>query len=236
MSSSKELEKIAAIREISEAASSDLLLQDILGLIVQVTAKIMGSSICSLMLIDEEHGQLVLKATQSIDEAYNKKPSMKLGEGFAGKVALENKPRQTLDVSKEPLYLNKAIAKKCGLKSLLCVPMRVHGKVLGVINNYTKEAHEFSKPETDTLIAIAAQAGLVISNFKLQHQIAEAKEELKARRSIEKAKWLLVKQRGLSEDEAFKLMQKESMNMRKPLKEIAEAIILVADMQKNSGK
>lgn len=232
MSASKELDKIAAIREISEAATSDLLIHDILGLIVQVTAKVMGSDICSLMLIDEESQELVLKATQSIDEAYNKKPAMKLGQGFAGKVAVENRPRQTMDVSKEPLYLNKDIAKKCGLKSLLCVPMRAHGKVIGVINNYTKEPHEFSTVEIDTLIAIANQAGLLISNFQLQKQIDEAKEELKARRTIEKAKWLLVKQRGISEDEAFRMMQKESMNVRKPLKEIAEAVLLVEEMNK----
>lgn len=232
MSQNKELDRLAAIREISEAASSDLLLQDILGLIVQVTANVMGSNICSLMLIDEDHDLLVLKATQSIDEAYNKKPSIKLGAGFAGKVAQENKPRQCIDVIKEPLYLNKEIAKKCGLKSLLCVPMRAHGKVIGVINNYTTEPHEFSKAEIDTLIAIAGQAGLVISNFKLQKQINDAKAELQSRRIVEKAKWILIKQRGITEDEAFRLMQKESMNLRKPLKDIAEAVLIMDEMSK----
>ncbi len=232
MSPKNDHEKIAAIREISEAASSDLLLQDILGLIVQVTANVMGSSICSLMLLDDEKKLLVLKATQSMDDAYNKKPPIKLGEGFAGKVAVENKPRQTMDVAKDPLYMSKSIAKKCGLRSLLCVPLRAHGKVIGVINNYTKEQHEFSPAEVDTLIAIAGQAGLVISNFRLQNQINDAKEELQTRRVVEKAKWILVKQRHISEDEAFRIIQKESMNMRKPIREVAEAVLLVEKMNK----
>lgn len=231
MPRSKDKEKLEAIRQIGEAISSDLVLKDILGLIVQVTAKVMSSNICSLMLIDEKKKELVLKATQSIDEAYNNKPNIKLGEGIAGKVAVENKPCQTLDVTKDPLYKNKEIAKKCGLKSLLCVPLRAHGKVIGVINNYTKLIHEFSKSEIDALITIASQAGLVISNTDLKTEVDQAKEELKTRKIVEKAKWILVKQYKFSEDEAFKLMQKESMNKRIPLKEIAEAVILVAEIK-----
>ncbi|MBU0580018.1 MAG: ANTAR domain-containing protein [Candidatus Margulisbacteria bacterium] len=234
MSPNKDKEKLEAIRQIGEAISSDLILKDILGLIVQVTAKMMNTNICSLMLIDEKKKELVLRATQSIDEAYNNKPNIKLGEGIAGKVAEENKPRQVIDVTKDPLYKNKEIAKKCGLKSLLCVPLRAHGKVIGVINNYTKEQHEFSKSEIDTLIAISSQAGLVISNSNLQEQVDKTKEELQSRKIIEKAKWILVKQQNISEDKAFKLMQKESMDKRKPIKEIAEAVILVDEMRKKN--
>jgi len=232
MSPSKDKEKLDAIRQIGEAISSDLILKDILGLIVQVTAKVMNSNICSLMLIDEQKKELVLKATQSIDQAYNNKPPVKLGEGIAGKVALENKPRQILDVTTDPLYKNKEIAKKCGLRSLLCVPLRAHGKVIGVINNYTLDPHKFSRSEIATLIAIASQAGLVISNTNLKTEVNKAKEELQDRKTIEKAKWLIVQQHKISEAEAFKLMQRESMNKRKPLKEIAEAVILVAEMNK----
>ena len=77
-----------ALSKVSRTITSNLYLEDILKLIVTVTAEIMNSKICSLMLIDEKTGELILKATQSMSEAYNKKPHLRIGEGIAGKVAL----------------------------------------------------------------------------------------------------------------------------------------------------
>ncbi len=88
--STKEI--IKALSKISEAITSDLYLEDILKLIVAVTAEVMGSKICSLMLLDPEKKELTIKATQSMSREYLNKSPLKLGEGIAGKVALENKP------------------------------------------------------------------------------------------------------------------------------------------------
>jgi signal transduction protein with GAF and PtsI domain len=86
-----------ALSKVSRTITSNLYLEDILKLIVTVTAEIMDSKICSLMLIDEKTHELVLKATQSMSEIYNKKAPLKMGEGIAGKVALENKPIAVYD-------------------------------------------------------------------------------------------------------------------------------------------
>ena len=99
-----------ALSKVSRTITSNLYLEDILKLIVTVTAEIMDSKICSLMLIDEKTKELVLKATQSMSETYNKKAHLKVGEGIAGKVALENKPKVVIDLSKEPEYKYKDIA------------------------------------------------------------------------------------------------------------------------------
>ncbi|MDD5237409.1 MAG: GAF domain-containing protein, partial [Candidatus Omnitrophica bacterium] len=112
-------EQIKALSKISKSITSDSYLDDILHLIVTVTAEVLGSNICSLMLIDEKTNELVVRATQSISEEYNKKPPLKIGEGIAGKVALENRPMAVKDVTKEKEYKHKDIAKKEGLSSLL---------------------------------------------------------------------------------------------------------------------
>jgi len=109
-------------------------LEDILKLIVTVTAQTMGSKICSLLMLDERNKELVIRATQSVAEAYNKKPPLKLDEGIAGKVAFTKKPIQIYDVTKEKEYIYKDIAKKEGLASLLCVPLLVKNKAIGVLN------------------------------------------------------------------------------------------------------
>jgi len=223
---------IEAISRVSKSITSNLYLEDILKLIVTVTAEIMDSKICSLMLIDEKTGRLVLKATQSMNEAYNKKPSLKIGEGIAGKVALENKPLAVFDISEEPEYVSKDIAAKVGLQSLLSVPLSVKGKVIGVLNNYTSHPHRFTKYEVDIMTTVASQAAIVIENAGLMLKTRVIQEELESRKVIEKAKGILMRKSGLSEDEAFRKIQRQSMDLRKSMREIAEAIILIEQMDK----
>lgn len=224
--------QLEAISKVSKTITSNLYLEDILKLIVTVTAEIMNSKICSLMLLDEKTKELVLKATQSMSDIYNKKPHLKLGEGIAGKAALENKPEAVYDISKEPEYKYKDIAKKEGLRSLLSVPLSVKGEVIGVLNNYTSYPHKFTKDEISVLTTVANQAAIVIENAELMVKTKVIQEELETRKVVEKAKGILMKTQSLSEEEAFRKIQKQSMDLRKSMREIAEAIILIENMKK----
>lgn len=224
------IRQIEALSKISQAISSDLYLEDILKLIVTVTAEVMNSKICSLMLLNEKN-ELVMKATQSISDEYKRKPPLKIGEGIAGIVAKENKPIIVDDVRKDHRYIHRDIAEKEGLCSLASVPLSVKGKVIGVLNLYTSSPHKFTKGEIETLITVANQAAIVIENSRLLVQTKVIQEELETRKIVERAKGILMRQ-GLTEEEAFKKIQKKSMDLRKPMREIAEAIILTDEIQK----
>ena len=75
---------------------------------------------------------------------------------------------------------------------------------------------------------------LMVANSKkikeLEKEIEELKTSLNTRKEVERAKGLLMKQLSLSEDEAFKKIQKQSMDRGIPMKEIARAIILAYDI------
>jgi signal transduction protein with GAF and PtsI domain len=228
-------EQIKALSKISKAITSDFYLDDILRLIVTVTAEVLGSNICSLMLIDEKTNELVVRATQSISEEYNRKPPLKIGEGIAGKVALENKPIAVKDVTKEKEYKHKDIAKREGLSSLLCVPMSVKGKVIGVINCYTSKPYNFSDEEIEVLTTIANQAAVAIENTQLLVKSKVIQEELETRKRIERAKGILMRDEGLTEEQAYLKIRKYSMDNRKTMREVAEAIILATDMKHLTG-
>jgi response regulator NasT len=77
---------------------------------------------------------------------------------------------------------------------------------------------------------------LAISRFQefssLRKENEDLKKTLEARKAIERAKGVLMKQQGLSETEAFSLIQKKSMDLRKPMVEIAQAIILTEEIRK----
>jgi signal transduction protein with GAF and PtsI domain len=223
---------LEALSKISRAISSDLYLEDILRLIVVVTAEVMKSKICSLWLVDERDKALKIRATQSMSEEYLRERSLKLGEGVVGYVAQENRPMMIYNVLKEPRYKEKELARKEGLVSLLSVPMCAKDEVIGVINCYTSFPHKFTKSETEVLTAVANQAAIAIENAGLIMKAKIIEDELMSRKLVERAKGILMKEQHLSEEEAFRRLQKKSMDLRKSMREIAEAVILANQIQR----
>ena len=68
---------------------------------------------------------------------------------------------------------------------------------------------------------------------ELEKEMGDLKETLETRKLVDRAKGLLMDTQGLTETEAFRKIQKMSMNTRKPMKEIAEAILLTHQMEKS---
>ncbi|MCK4533464.1 ANTAR domain-containing protein, partial [bacterium] len=82
------------------------------------------------------------------------------------------------------------------------------------------------KSEIETLIAVANQSAIVIENAQLMVKTKIIQEEMETRKLVEKAKGILMKKNDLSEEESFRRLQRKSMDNRKSMKEIAEAIII----------
>lgn len=168
--------RFSTLSEISKTITSDLYLDEVLQLIVAMTADSMNFKICSVMLLDEERDELVIKATQSQSRAYIKKPNLKLGESLAGRVVIEGKPITVLDVRKTPGYRFPDIAKQEGLCSLVCMPLSVKNKIIGVLNCYTAKPHVFTDEDLQLLTALASHAAIAIENAKLMVQSAIIQE------------------------------------------------------------
>lgn len=225
------LKQIEALAKIANLITSGLYLEELLRLVVQVTAEVMNSKISSLMLLDPDTKELVVRATQSISEAYNKKPNLKLGEGIAGLVARDNKPICVLDVKEDNRYLNRDIAKKEGLCSLASVPLALKNRVIGALNCYTSKKHKFTRQELAVLTALANQAAVAIENAELDLRARSAEEALTTRKVVERAKDILAQEANILPSEAYRLIQKQSMDSRKSMREVAEAIILAKDIK-----
>jgi len=220
---------IEALTLISGAITSDHYIEDILRLIVMVTAEVMNSSVCSLWLLDEKEGVLRLRATQSINPEYIQDRVLRVGEGIVGKVVVENRPYSIPDVLTDPYYKEKDLARRMGLVSMLSMPMRVKDRVIGVINCYTSYPHVFSELETNILTAVANQAAVAIENTELMVKTKVIQEELEKRKLIERAKDLVMRRLDLSGDEAYRWLQKRSMDTRKSMREVAEAVLLTME-------
>ncbi|MGB2630090.1 MAG: GAF and ANTAR domain-containing protein [Candidatus Omnitrophota bacterium] len=227
-----EKEYLSTLSKISRAITSDLYLEDVLKLIVSLTAKVMNAKICSLWLVDKDTQELKIRATQAMSSEYLKERTLKVGEGIVGLVAKKREPIVIPDVLKDERYKEKTLAKKEKLVSMLSVPMMEKNEVVGVINVYTVDPYNFTKSDIDLLITVANQAAVAIENTELMVKTKVIQEELETRKKVEKAKGILMKEQDLTEETAFNLIRKSSMNKRVSMKEIAEAIILSYEIRR----
>ncbi len=226
--------QLDTLSQVSETVASNRLIDDVLELIVTTTAEMMNSTICSLMLVDEDAKELRIAATQSLSEAYRRKPPIKIGQSISGRAVKKRRPIYVPDVTKEKEFFYQDLAKRESLCSLLSVPMMSKENVIGVINTYTSIRHVFDDKEVKILQAIANQAAVAIEHTRLLEKSFEMQEALTVRKLVERAKGYLMHSRKLSEAEAFRLIQRQSMNMRKSMREIAEAIILAGELEGNA--
>lgn len=223
----RELDTLA---EVSNAVVSERYLDEILQLIVTVTAQLMGSKICSLMLLDDAKQVLVIRATQALSPAYRTKPPIKVGQSVSGRAVKERRPISVPDVTQAEGYMYPEIAAREGLKSLLSVPMMIKQRATGVLNVYTTVEHQFSEQEIRILSTIANQAAVASEQTRLLEHSVALQKTLEDRKIMEKAKGVLMQQYRFSETEAFRTLQKQSMEKRKTMREVAEAILLTHDL------
>ena len=224
---------IKGLMDISQAITSDLYLEDILKLIVMVTAQATGFAICSLWLLDKtgNQTQIRLKATQAISPDYVKDRTLGLNEGVVGHVLSTRKPLIIKDVLRNRRFKEKEMVKTLGLVSMVGVPLQLKDKeVIGVLNCFTTEPHDFSKTEVNLLTAVANQAAVAILNTELMVQTQVIQEELETRKLVEKAKEVLMHRKRLKGDEAYRWLQKRSMDTRKSMRQVAEAVILSEEL------
>jgi len=220
---------IKTLMDISRAITSDLFLEDLLKLIVLLTAKMIGVDICCLWLIDENDNppKIHLKATQAIEPEYVKDRSLNLNEGVVGYVATQKKPLVIKNVMRSRRFKEKEMAKKLGLISMVGVPLKLQDeKIVGVLNCFTSVSYDFTETEINALTTVANQAAVAILNTELMVKTKVIAEELESRKIIEKAKEILMLNRNLKVDESYRWIQKRSMDSRRTMRQVSEAIIL----------
>lgn len=112
------------------------------------------------------------------------------------------------------------------------VPLQVKDeKVIGVLNCFTAKPHEFSETEVNLITAVANQAAAAIINTELMVKTKVIQEELETRKLVERAKEILMRRRKMDGNDAFQWIQKRSMDSRKSMRHVAEAILLSEELE-----
>jgi len=223
-------DQISTLAQVGQIIASGRYLEEMLQLIVNIIANMMRARVCSIMLVDSQRNELVIKAAKASSEEYLRKPNLKIGNSLISRVVKEKAPLMVRDVTKQEGYQYPELATKEGIRSLLSVPMILKDHVIGVLNVYSADERSFSNEDLRLLSTVADQVSLAFENTKLNVAIQESQEALQTRKLVERAKSILQRQANLTEEEAYKRLQQQSMKTRRSMREIAEAVILSSEL------
>ncbi len=209
----KRASQLSTLSEVSKTITSDLYLEEILQLIVAATADTLSFKICSLMLLDEDKQELVIKATQSKSRDYAKKPNIKLGESVAGRALVSGQPITVYDLKTSDEYAAPDLARREGLSSLASIPLLVKNKKVGVLNCYTEKPHRFTDEEISVLTALGNHAAIAIEHAKLMVKSAIIQEmHHRVKNNLQQVASLLRLQMHYAGERSVEQVLSESLN------------------------
>ncbi|HSS98595.1 MAG TPA: GAF domain-containing protein [Terriglobales bacterium] len=224
----KDLQKELALLYRVAQSVYRLELDEVLKEIVDIAEEVTDADSVLVYIVDKDERELVLRASKNPHADLLQKVTMKLGEGITGWVARQKKPvALAAGASKDPRFKYFRSLPEDRFEAFLSVPIVSKRGVVGVINTQHKKAHEHSPMEINLLEAVGKLVGGAVENAVLIEETLALKDALEMRKLVEKAKGVLMKRRAVSEEDAYKIIQKESMDTRKSIKEISEAILLM---------
>ena len=237
-------EHVSLLHRISSVVASDRSLDEVLGEIVGLTVQATECDACLVYLIEPATHDIVLRASNVPHPSDLGVLSMKMGEGVTGWVA-EHKSVVALssNASADHRFKRFPVLVEDTYEAFASVPLISQGEILGVINVHHREKHAHTKDEIALLTFIGEQMGVAMGraslkqeNVRLTEETEEMKRQLATRKLVERAKGILQAREGLSEEEAYLRLRNESRRLRRPMKDLAEAIILSEDLSRRSSK
>jgi signal transduction protein with GAF and PtsI domain len=233
---------VALLHRISNIVSSELSLDEMLGEIVGLTVQVTDCDACLVYLLDRDSDEVVLRASQVPHAGALGNLRMKVGEGVTGWVA-EHKSVVALSskAAADARFKRFQTLVEDTYEAFLSVPLVSGGDVIGVINVHHRETHSHTGEEISLLTFVGEQMGGAISksslsetNARLMEETLEMRRQLETRKLVERAKGILQQRHGLTEEEAYLRLRNESRRLRRPMKELAEAIILAEDLSRKT--
>lgn len=219
--------ELAFLYRVAKTVHS-LELEEVLKEIVRVADEATQGDSVLIYVLDPDKKQLILRASKNPHAELLTKITMRVGEGITGWVASEKQPVAiSQGAADDPRFKFFRSLPEDRFEAFLSVPIVGRRGVVGVINVQHRKPHQHTQMEINLLTAVGKLVGGAVENAKLLEETLALKDALELRKLVEKAKGILMKRRAVTEDEAYKILQKESMDTRKSLKEVAEAIILM---------
>lgn len=206
----------------------------VLGRIVDFVTTVVPCDSCFIYVLEGE--KLVLRASKNPHADVVDHLGIKIGQGITGWVAEHREPvALAANASEDPRFKLFKNLPEDRFEALLSMPILCAGRVVGVINLQHRDSYQHSTNEVRLLSTIGFLVGAEVERARLENENAQLAGRLEARKAVERAKGILQRDLKVGEEEAYRMMQRESRQRRKSMLEIAEAILLGEEIRKGQG-
>ncbi len=176
--------ELSFLVRLAQAAASTQKPDELLELIIREATSAMGTDVCSLYLLTPRGRELLLTATNGLNETMVGRVVMKVGEGITGWVAETRRPAVVPDVGQEPHWKWVPGLDEDRFHSMLSVPIESGPRLVGVLNVQTIELRDFDAGDIDFLRAIAAQVAGILERSELQRRMEVQLHEIQLSHDI----------------------------------------------------
>ena len=208
--------------QMAAAAPLSQFLADILELLASVVKYDAGFVYCA------EGEDLVLRASKGLhsataerqsDERLRLKSAAGLGAGLKPLAISQN-------AHADPRFQLFNGTPMVRFESFLSMPLLSRGRLMGVLNLQSRVRHFHGAVEVRTISAVAILMTAQIEIAVLEKENQDIAERLETRKLLDRAKGILQRDLKISEEDAYLMLQRQSQQRRRPMRDIAEAIVL----------
>ena len=204
----------------------------VLSRVVNFVSSLVQCDSCFIYVLNQDD-ELVLRASKNPHPDVVDRLKIQVGQGITGWVAKHRSPVVVSHHAFEDVrfrVFNELPEDR--FEAFLSVPVLSRGKLVGVINVQHGQPHEHSLREIQLISTIGFLVGAEIEMARLEVENTELSERLQSRKVIDRAKGILQRELGVTEEEAYLTIQRQSRDRRKTKKEIADAIILGDELRR----
>jgi signal transduction protein with GAF and PtsI domain len=189
---------------------------------------------CFVYVLEDE--QLVMRASRNPHPEALGRLKLELGQGIAGWVAQHRQPVVIArNAVLDPRFQLFNELPEDRFEAFLSVPLLSRGRVVGVINLQNKAPHDYSGREISLISTVGFLVGAEIEMARLEKERSQLADRLEVRKVVERAKGILQEDLNISEREAYLMLQRQSQQRRRAMKDIAEAVVLSNAVKQGGG-
>src|ERR1700723_494268 len=224
---------VDVLHEISVRLGTADGFHDVLNRVVEFASALVKCDSCLIYVLEGEH--LVLRASKNPHPEIVDGLRLRVGQGITGWVAEHREPVAVAEkAAQDPRFQFFHELPEDSYEAFLSVPLMCRGRVVGVINLQHRQHHVYRRREIRMISTVGFLVGAELELARLEEANSNLSEQLQTRKVVERAKGILQRDLGLSEEQAYLTLQRQSRQKRKAMKEIAEAIVLSEEVRGNS--
>lgn len=221
------------LHEIGRRMAAADPIHTVLQRIVDFVLAVIPCDSCFIYVLERE--ELVLRASKNPHADLVDHLGIRLGQGITGWVAEHREPVAiSSKAMHDPRFKIFKDLPEDQFEALLSCPILCANRVVGVINLQHRRPYHHKPEQVRLLSMIGFLVGAEIERARLEDENVELVDRLETRKAVERAKGILQRALEIDEDAAYRTMIRESRQRRKPMREIAEAIIIGEDLRRSS--